>query len=517
MHEQLTEAVRRILADAASLAGVVGEPTISPEGLLWALVRDESRGSEILRQSAITWDSFLGDRPELPSEVPVDVHIRPVDPLLMLSRLSQDVLTAAAQQASEAGRHAEIGSEHLLWGLLIVDSEASAYLRERGLTEAFVFAKLPEHSGFDTTPLVVEEILQTKATPASEQADAWRILDAAANRCSEGLRVVEDVVRFARNDPFGARLLKEFRHEFNVLLALLPAARRLEMRDSSRDVGTTLSTKSEGSRGSLRDVLAANFKRSEEALRSLEEVSKLFGAELLDFTRGIEALRYRFYTVEKTILRSLAVDLRLSEARVYLLVTRELCAAGAERVICESIVNGVDVIQLREKSLNDREFVRYAREAREWTARHGKLLIVNDRPDVAALCDADGVHLGQEDLAVGEARRILGPGALVGVSTHAFEQARQAVLDGADYLGAGPVYPSGTKDFPEGCAGLDYLRQVAAEVTIPWFAIGGIAAENLAAVVETGARRIAVCGAICGAAEPGAAAAELSRAWNALG
>jgi thiamine-phosphate pyrophosphorylase len=122
--------------------------------------------------------------------------------------------------------------------------------------------------------------------------------------------------------------------------------------------------------------------------------------------------------------------------------------------------------------------------------------------------DADGVHVGQNELRVKEARAIVGPRRLVGVSTHTIEQARQAVLDGADYLGVGPVFASATKSF-DSLAGLEFVRQVAAEISLPWFAIGGINAENIASVVAAGASRIAVSRAILGSEDPSAAARTL--------
>src|SRR5436309_3943721 len=105
------------------------------------------------------------------------------------------------------------------------------------------------------------------------------------------------------------------------------------------------------------------------------------------------------------------------------------------------------MIQLREKKLDDRTLLERARQVRHWTREAGVLFIVNDRPDLARLVEADGVHLGQDDLPVREARRVLGPDALVGISTHDVAQLRQAVLDGATYVGVGPVFPSATKDF----------------------------------------------------------------------
>jgi thiamine-phosphate pyrophosphorylase len=141
------------------------------------------------------------------------------------------------------------------------------------------------------------------------------------------------------------------------------------------------------------------------------------------------------------------------------------------------------------------------------------LFIVNDRPDVARLVGADGVHLGQDDLPVREARRILGPDALIGVSTHSLAQLRQAVLDGASYVGVGPTFPSSTKDFAE-LAGLEFVRRAASETTLPAFIIGGVNAETIGAAVAAGARRVAVSAAVAGADDPRTTAAALLAALD---
>ncbi|HCD02610.1 MAG TPA: thiamine phosphate synthase, partial [Planctomycetaceae bacterium] len=169
---------------------------------------------------------------------------------------------------------------------------------------------------------------------------------------------------------------------------------------------------------------------------------------------------------------------------------------------------GIGVVQLREKTLEDAALLDLARRVRRWTGDAGSLFVMNDRPDLAVLADADGVHVGQQELDVRSVRRIVGPNRLVGVSTHSIQQARQAVLDGADYLGVGPVFPSQTKSF-DSLAGLEFVRAVAQEITLPWYAIGGISAENLAEVSEAGALRVAVGAAVCGADDPEAAAREL--------
>jgi thiamine-phosphate pyrophosphorylase len=140
--------------------------------------------------------------------------------------------------------------------------------------------------------------------------------------------------------------------------------------------------------------------------------------------------------------------------------------------------------------------------------RYERLCIINDRADIAILSDADGVHVGQDELPAVEARKLIGRGKILGVSTHRIDQARRAVLDGADYIGIGPMYPSATKprDF---VAGLDYAKQVATEIAIPAVAIAGITAGNVDEVIGTGVRAVAVTAAVLDCDDPRKAAAEL--------
>jgi thiamine-phosphate pyrophosphorylase len=170
--------------------------------------------------------------------------------------------------------------------------------------------------------------------------------------------------------------------------------------------------------------------------------------------------------------------------------------------------SGADVIQLRDKRLDDRALVERARCLRVLTQGGNTLFVVNDRADLALLARADGVHLGQEDLSVKDARAVVGPRMLIGVSVHSLEQARAAVLDGADYLGVGPTFSSSTKAFDH-YPGPELLRAVAAEISLPTFAIGGIDRDNLPRVLATGMRRVAVGSAVVDADNPAVVAANL--------
>ena len=328
--------------------------------------------------------------------------------------------------------------------------------------------------------------------------EVFRIVDAAANRTREGLRVIEDFVRFELNDGHFSQMLKDHRHELASVLAAIPANSLLAARNTLGDVGTTITTSTEYVRTTSTDVVTAAFKRVQEALRTLEEYSKVIDQKLAP---QFEHLRYQLYTSEKAVLRTRTAREQFEKIQLYLLITASECKNGFETVVKAALDGGVRIIQSREKSLTDREWISRARMLRKWTSEAGALLIINDRPDIAFASQADGVHLGQDELSVQDARSVLGPDRLVGVSTHSIEQARQAVLDGADYLGVGPTFPSSTKSFAE-FPGLGYVREMAAEIQLPWFAIGGINVSNVSEVTKAGADRIAVSSAICQSPTP---------------
>jgi thiamine-phosphate pyrophosphorylase len=333
----------------------------------------------------------------------------------------------------------------------------------------------------------------------------YRVLDASLNRAGEGLRVVEDYVRFVLDDALLTSRLKELRHDFAALSATIPGDDRHAARDTLRDVGTEISNAAEAMRRDAGDVCAASLKRTEQSLRSIEEFGKLVHASV---GRQAESLRYRLYTLEKAIGVGLSSQARLADVRLCALLDGCSARAAFERTINELVEAHVGMIQLRDKRLNDRELMDHARLLRKRTLDTATLCIINDRADVAAAVHADGVHLGQEDLAVKDARSIVGTRMLVGVSTHNIDQARRAVLDGANYLGAGPTFPSTTKTF-QAFAGLDYLRQIAAEIRLPTFAIGGITAKNIDQVLAAGVTRVAIGAAITAADKPGCAAREI--------
>ena len=333
-----------------------------------------------------------------------------------------------------------------------------------------------------------------------------RILDAAANRANEGLRVVEDYLRFALDDPHLTNLCKQMRHDLAECLGRIPSLELHAARDTQADVGIAAATRAEYQRLDTTAVVAASFKRVEQAFRSLEEYAKVLDAQ---FGAWFEQLRYRTYTLERAVGLTRASAERLAGARLYVLIDGRASLDEFNSLVQSLVEAGVNVVQLRDKRLTDRELVDRARCLCKLTRGTRTLAIINDRPDIARLVDADGVHVGQDELSVKDARAIVGSGALVGVSTHSIEQARAAVLDGANYIGVGPTFCSTTKNF-DSLAGVDLLRAVATEIRLPIFAIGGITLENIGEVLATGMSRVAVSAAIIEAPDPAAAARQFN-------
>jgi thiamine-phosphate pyrophosphorylase len=217
-----------------------------------------------------------------------------------------------------------------------------------------------------------------------------------------------------------------------------------------------------------------------------------------------------------TIAPGLSRRERLAAARLYLVCDGAPGGRPLSGGLREVAAGGVDVVQLRAKELDDEALLALATAARPVCDELGLLLIVNDRPLVAAAAGADGVHVGQDDEAVASVRETVGPDVLIGLSTHTPAQVDAAGSAGVDYVGVGPVHATPTKP-GRPAVGLSLVRHAAAHAAVPWFAIGGIDAQNIREVVAAGARRVAVVRAIASAAEPRAAARRLRDALDVGG
>lgn len=325
-----------------------------------------------------------------------------------------------------------------------------------------------------------------------------RIIDANLNRAAEALRVLEEIARFELDDEELSKELKELRH--NVCIALEAHYDNfLTNRDTENDVGTEIknTTKELFKEFDLKHVFKSNIKRLQQALRVLFEYS---GNEIF------EKARYRSYTLEKTLWERLNMDLnkiRLQNRKLYLVTNSDGFASDGEFLdaVGAALAGGVDIVQLREKNSGAKRIIELGKRIRELCSMFGALFIVNDRVDIASIVEADGVHLGQDDLDLKYAREILGKTAIIGISTHEPAHAKAAIANGADYIGVGPVFTTPTKP-GRPAAGLDYLKWAGENVEIPFFAIGGIDETNISQVISNGAKKIAVVRAIINSKDP---------------
>ncbi len=327
-----------------------------------------------------------------------------------------------------------------------------------------------------------------------------RILDANANRAREALRVLEDYARFILDDADLAARLKRLRHDLRTALDQLPAGWLEANRDTPGDVGRSNKTESESRREGVAGVVIAAGKRLGESLRSIEEYLKPIYSQAAAM---VEAIRYRAYDLEQRVQARLGTVI-CPQWRVCVLLTESLCRQPWIEVLDAAIAGGADCIQLREKNLEDGKLLGHATVVVDRCRTAGVASIINDRPDVALLVGATGVHLGQTDLPVGHVRRLAGRQLIIGVSTSTLAQAEAAAKAGADYCGVGPMFHTTTKDKPH-LAGPDSLRQFVQHVPLPHLAIGGINDANVGQLVAAGGAGVAVSSFVCGADDPAAA------------
>jgi thiamine-phosphate pyrophosphorylase len=325
----------------------------------------------------------------------------------------------------------------------------------------------------------------------------FRILDANLDRAREGLRVVEEWCRFGLDDAALVALCKQLRQE----LGHWHHSEFRLARDTTGDVGTNLSHVREESRSDIPAVLQANLCRVQEALRALEEYGKVYDPAM---GSAFKQMRYQVYTLESKLLTQNRLQ-RLQQAKLYLVTTQ---VDRLNETVEAALKGGVKLVQYRDKDADDPIRFERAKGLRSLCHQYNALFIVNDRVDLALAVDADGVHLGQQDLPVAVARQLLGSNRIIGRSTTNPEELARALQEGVDYVGVGPVYATPTKT-DKAIAGLDYVRHAATHSTLPWFAIGGIDEQNLAEVVGAGAERVAIVRAIMKANDPAQAAQRL--------
>lgn len=319
-----------------------------------------------------------------------------------------------------------------------------------------------------------------------------RVIDANLNRLTEALKVVEDICRLELADPALVRRVRSLRNDLNPVVVPL-RQRVIGYRDSRADLGRRSGFDKAG-RADMGEVLAANLKRAQESCRVLEEVTK---PETWGLSPGFKKTRFALYDLEQEIAVKLThrLDLRLYVVLDTATIGRRRLASIARELAKAQVGVG----QLREpKDLPTREFLRDARTVKHALAGTSTKFIINDRVDIALAVGADGVHLGQSDMPLHIARRMLPLTMAIGSSVSNPAQAQLAEQEGADYLGAGAIFATPSK--PEaGAIGIAGLKAIRKTTRLPLVAIGGVNVANARQVLRAGADGVAVVSAVFGA------------------
>ncbi|HEX73823.1 MAG TPA: thiamine phosphate synthase [Dehalococcoidia bacterium] len=345
--------------------------------------------------------------------------------------------------------------------------------------------------------------------PETISRQTLRIIDANLNRIGEGLRFLEELARLLLNDAALTQQLKTMRHE--VLRSDWSFQRQLlQARYSEGDVGISIEVPGEEKQRELPIMIVANARRVQESLRVLEEMSKIPGVKLNP--EKFKRARFNLYTIEQALLSKLMRQDKIKRLPgLYVIIDTQVLVKGRSHIdiASKALQGGANTIQLRDKLQSKKELLPIAQQLRNLCAEHDVLFIVNDYLDVALATDADGLHLGQNDLPIAVARKLLPIGKILGCSTTTIEQAIIAESEGADYIAVGSIYPTTSKETAK-VVGLERLCQIRQAVTLPLIAIGGITKDNVAEVMAAGADSVAVISTILQAESPEEATREIA-------
>ena len=338
----------------------------------------------------------------------------------------------------------------------------------------------------------------------------YRIIDANFNRAREAARLIEEFCRFVLNSAPLTERAKQIRHDLSACLTQLDAGRLIAARDTAGDVAANRPIDQRLQRTNLNDSLTAACKRLPEAIRTLAEITQTLNPSL---AQSIEELRYRAYSLEKDIVIFSDPFEKFKSVELYIVISSNL-PAEVFSITQQCIAGKADCIQLRAKDIEDDRLLAMAEEFVQICKEANILSVINDRVDIAVLAGADGVHLGQNDLSIEQARRIQTAPLIIGQSTHSPDQLSSACRQRPTYVGLGPIFATPTKPGVP-AVGMGYITEAVKIMTdtgITGVAIGGITKENIGEVLEAGAEKIAVCSAVTQAPDPAQACRELKQA-----
>jgi thiamine-phosphate pyrophosphorylase len=312
-----------------------------------------------------------------------------------------------------------------------------------------------------------------------------RIIDVNLNRLDESLKLIEDITRFHLENKILLSQIRNIRRDFLIIKRSLPLPLIISTRRSHRDLGR----KTKFDLGRKKDnlgLLLSSFSRAKESSRTIEETLKTTDTRLSNKAKQI---RFQIYDLEKKIIIHYK---KAFNPYLHAIIDEQYIGSlDLQKTVRTLVDNGATMIQLRTEKMNDRDFLRTARQIRKTIIKPNIKFIINNRVDIALSCAADGVHLGQKDISVDVARKIAGEMFIIGASAHNVAEAKRAEKLGADYLGVGAIFQTETKREARIC-GMGTLRSIIQHVTIPVIAIGGINDQNYHTVLRTGAAGIAV-------------------------
>jgi thiamine-phosphate pyrophosphorylase len=336
----------------------------------------------------------------------------------------------------------------------------------------------------------------------------YRILDANLDRAREAVRTIEEWCRFGLEDLELCDRCKQMRQE----LAQWHREEFRRARNTPDDPATGLSHANEVNRPDVQSVLRANMGRLQEALRVLEEYGKVIDR---NFGEAMKQMRYQVYTLESQLLAyenakqeiNNIGELRRQKLRSAKLYLVTMPVDNIVSVVESALQGGVQIVQYRQKEGEDGTRLAIAQQLCDICHQYEALFLVNDRVDIAIAVGADGIHVGQTDLPISAVRQILNTNGgdaseyIIGQSTTNPQELDIALNNQVDYVGVGPVLATPTKP-NKAASGYEYVKYAAANIDIPWFAIGGIDEHNLGEAIAAGAERVAVVRALMKAEHP---------------
>ncbi len=328
----------------------------------------------------------------------------------------------------------------------------------------------------------------------AEDSRIYQIIDANLDRAREGLRVIEDWARFGLGEDDCVATIKNYRQ----ILGKNHLEVYKQSRNSIKDRCQGLTHQEQMKRKTPEQIISSNSARVQEALRVIEEFSRIHNNDLSEIA---SVIRYEIYALEIKLLnlnkRKNSIEI-IKENDLYVITNKK---ENLLEIVEDLLIAGVKIIQHRFKSGNDKDHLKEAIQIKNLCKKYNSLLIINDRIDIALASDADGVHLGQDDLDLQTARQLLGDSKIIGISANNEIDISHALKENCDYIGIGPIFETATKKDKK-TIGIEKIKTLTKDLNIPWFAIGGITTNNIAYLKSNGFKKVALVSQLMNSEDP---------------